>query len=118
MIITIGREHGSNSFGKETAVVAHVVTYNHANLVAVGKSLFKIVAESLCRSAYSVFVHAVATHTHDTAETACTKFKVFVKRLDKFGLIFVFKHLSHFGFSCIIIAIAKPHIGFSDNRFH
>ena len=76
---TVGREDCGNDFGEFARVVAHVVTYDNADLGKVAECFEKVVGESLGGCADCIYVHTVGTCSHDAAQTACTEFKVFVE---------------------------------------
>ena len=68
------------------------MSYHHCKVGLAGISLKKIVGKALCGHAHNVFVHAVGTCAHNSAQTACTKFKVLVESVDKVGLVLFVEH--------------------------
>ena len=67
-------------FCKKAAVVAAVVANGHAYFSR-SVSLFEVIGKALCSHTHRVFVHPVGAYSHDTTETAGTKFKAPVKRI-------------------------------------
>ena len=101
---TISRENICWDFGKQTAVVTAIMTNHNSYLFKVFKVLIKIVGQSLSSCTDSIYIHTVTTYSHDTAQTACTKFQIFIKCFYQIGFIFIFQHTLYlclsFGIVC------------------
>ena len=85
---TIRCEDVGHAFGELAAVVATVVTDSHLYLLS-GKCLGEVIGKPLRGHAYRVDIHPVRSHTHDAAQTSCTKFQISVETFGKLLLIIV-----------------------------
>ena len=115
---TVRRENISRDFSELAAVVTAVVTHYDGDLLFVLEAFVQIVRQSLGSRAYCIDVHTVAARTHDTAQTTCSEFQVFIKTFYQFGLIWIFQHSFHFSLSFGIISRGKPFFSFLSDLFN
>ena len=88
----ISRKYISYTLCKKTTVVATVVTNNYRNLLFILKILLQIVGEALCCHTYCIDIHTVTACAHDTSQTTCTKFQLFIKAFYKISFIGIINH--------------------------
>ena len=110
-LYSIGREDVSRNFGKQTAVVTAVVAHNNRNLLKVFEALVQIVGQALCGTTHCIDVHTVASCAHNTAQATCTKLKLFVKSINKGGLILVVEHCLNLLTCFLVISGREPLVG-------
>ena len=113
----VGRENFGCRFGKEPAVIAAVMSNGHFYFF-VWKTFFKVIGITLGGHAYSIFIHAVGAYTHQSAQSARTKFQVAVKSVDHIiGLVTL--HLPDLFFYFFIESAVEPFVNtFPDHCTH
>ena len=75
----VGAEDVGDRLGKQAAVVAHVMTHDHRDLVQVLEGLVQVVGQALGGAAHRVDVHAVAASAHNAAQATGAKFQGLVE---------------------------------------
>ena len=109
---TVSSKNICGNFCKKITVVAAVVSYHYGNLRNIFKISIQIVGKPLSGSPYRIDIHAIGTYTHDTAQTACTEFQIFIESFYQLGFIFICQHTFHFSLSFGIICRGKPFFSF------
>ncbi len=109
----VGREDVSHRFGKQSRVVAAVMTHHHAQVFLAGECLQNVVGKTLCGHTHDVLVHAVRTSTHDATQTTCTKFQILIKRIDQGCLVLCIEHCLHFSLRFGIESWREPFLSLS-----
>ena len=104
----------SHMLGKQTRIVAAVVTDGNANLFT-GEILFQIVSQSLRSSAYRIDIHTVAAHTHDAAQASRTEFEILIEALDELFHI-VIDQILDLLFRSVVIMTVQPRLGLFQDR--
>ena len=106
----VGAEDGSHCLGKETAVVAAVMAYHYAQLLAFGEGFEQVVGKSLCGHTHDVFVHAVGASAHDATQSASTELQVLVESVYQSGLVLILHHLADFCL-CLFVVVGRGEPG-------
>ena len=75
---------------------------DNRDLLAILEVLLQIVGKALCGHTDDINVHAVCTRTHNTAQSAGTKFQVFIETLNELGLVRIVKHCLNI-FACLLV---------------
>ena len=69
----IGREDIGNTFGEFTTVVAAIMAHDNGYVVTILEVFLQVIGKSLGSHAHRVDVHTVASGTHDTTKSTCSK---------------------------------------------
>ena len=72
----------------------------------------QVVGKTLRGHCYYVFVHSVGTYAHDSAEAACSKFKVAIECFYERSLVVCFHHGFYLCLRLSIVEVAKPKLRF------
>ena len=115
----VGGKHVGHGLGKQTSVVAAVMTYNnsHTAVLYVLEATFflyfqEIVGVALSSHRHDVFVHAVGTGSHDATKTTCSKLEVTIECVNKGRFVLGFHHSLYLCAGLGIILVAQPHLRF------
>ncbi len=103
-LYAVGTKDGSYSLGKETSVVAAIVSHYNTQLLTLGEGLNQIVGKSLCGHAHDVLVHSVGSCSHDAAQSTCAEFQILVKGVHQICLVLILHHLADFRF-CLFVVV-------------
>ena len=93
------------------------MTYNDRNRLT-SKTLVQVVGQTLRSGTHSIYVHTIATGTHNTAQATRTKLQIFIEAFYQLRLIVVFQHFLHFGLSLSIKSRSQPLLSFLSNQFN
>ena len=102
------RENVGNGFGEQTRIVAAVVAYHYRDLLLVLEVYFKVIGKSLRCHTNGVDVHTVRACAHNAAQTARSKLKVFVKRLNKKVFVLAVHHFLNSLAGCFVESRSEP----------
>ena len=99
----VGREDIGHRAGVEIGVVAAVVAHHRADLLPILEVLLQIIGKSLGCHSDGIDVHTVGACAHNAAQTACSKFKSLVERVNQLRLVWVLHHGLYFLLRLLVV---------------
>ena len=116
---TIRREYIGNGLGKQTTIVATVMShhYRYSSVLNIFETVLnlnleQIIGVALCSLRHDVLIHTIGTCAHNSAQSARTKLQRTVETINEFRFIFGIHHCLHLRLCLGIIVAVEPRLGY------